>query len=182
MSLLSAVLNSSFICPIWSDSTPKYAHDYTHKLTSLVKGGPVVLFHRGSRVVITDLHAYLIAHTHPRRNTHSQTSMYAHAHFHHPFPSAVMHDLDHTQTNRLVLQSKEVPTPHKHICNLANIITSNLQSTVGLAEISWGIFGCVTCSQLHKVTAYITELIFLSMCTVYSMGKCICVYFILPLW
>lgn len=92
-------------------------HMPAHSHTCLVKGGPVVLFHRGSRVVITDLRAlYLIAHTQPRRKTHSHTSMYSHAHFHRPFSSAVVvHDLDHTQTHRLVLQGKEVPKPHTDV-------------------------------------------------------------------
>lgn len=55
--------NSSVICPIWSNphiQKHKHTHNiwtcrHTHIHTCLAKGGPVVLFHRGSRVVITDL-------------------------------------------------------------------------------------------------------------------------------
>lgn len=145
MNPLSAVLNSAFICPIWSH---KYAHAYTHAHTHtiLVKGVPLVLFLRGSRVVITDLHTlYLIAHTHLRRNTHAVTQACTHMH---TFPVS-SHQLwcvtstTHRLTGWCCKARKSQHHTHTHT-RQPIIITSNLQSSLGLAEISWGIFGCLT--------------------------------------
>lgn len=47
--------------------------------------------------------------------SHTHSSVHTHAPFRHPFSSAVVHDLDHTQTNRLALQGKKVPTPHTRL-------------------------------------------------------------------
>lgn len=73
MNLLSAVLNSSFICPIWSHTPHTHTRlKITHTNSCLVRGGPEVLLHKGRRVVVADLRTlYLIAHTHPRRNAQS---------------------------------------------------------------------------------------------------------------
>lgn len=39
-----------------------------------------------------------------------------------------------------------------HFYSLAHIITSNLPSTLWLAKIWWGIFGCATCSEIQRET------------------------------
>lgn len=114
---------------------------------------------QGKSVAITDLPApYLIDQTHTEN-----TSMSAHTHFRHPSSSAVLPNADHTQTKKFVLWSKNVPSclpthTHTHFYSLAHIITSNPPSTLWLAEISWGIFRCVTCSKIlsHHFTVYLT--------------------------
>lgn len=111
MNLLSVVLNSSFICPIWSH-TNAHVRVHTHRLTLFGQGQTSGIVSQGKQAGDNRSLYSLSDCSHTRAR--AETSMYAQAHFHHPFSSAVVRDLDHTQTNRLVLQGKKVPTPHTH--------------------------------------------------------------------
>lgn len=133
----------------------KYASTCTH--ISMVKGGRVVLFNRGSGDNKSPNSLSDCSHRH--RGKHSHTSMYAHTHFHHRFSFTVVYNLDHTQANTVVLKNKKVPPPLSHspqtyFYSLANIVIS--KSTLTLTKISQGISGCLTCSELQKVKAYIS--------------------------
>lgn len=76
-------------------------------------------------MVKTDLPTlYLIAHIYTHTDTkNDHKSMYTHAHFYHPFSSAVVRDLDHTQTNRLLLQGKNAPASLSLSLRLTHILT-----------------------------------------------------------
>lgn len=149
MNLLSAVLNSSFICPIWSHTPHTHTtKNHTHKqlfgqgrtrsiVTQGKKGGG-----SGSPNSLSDC-----SHTPTQKRSVTQACTHTHT-----FSSAAVHDPDHTQTNELVLQGKKVPG--SFTCRFIVFPTTApiLLRTVASAAIETYFR---LCSKLCKVTAWI---------------------------